>query len=436
MQVSVEATEGLERRMTVTIPAEQIEKEVDNRLKSLTRTVKLKGFRPGKVPLSVVAKRYGSHVRQEVINEMTQATFRDAIEEKNIELASRPRIEPHEGEAKAGEDYEYTAVFEVIERFDIAPVRDIKLTKPVAEISEQDIDNMLESLRKQRATWQETDRPAQTDDQLIIDFRGTIDGEDFEGNEGKQVPIVLGSGKFIAGFEEQMEGARAGDERTIKVTFPGDYHAKDLAGKEATFEVKIHSVSEPVLPEMDEEFVRSYDVPDGTVESLREEIRRSMQDELDQAIRDNIKEQVMEALLAANPVELPQGRVEEQIDLLMSQMRETLQSRGAQFGDLQLDRSMFEEQARKRVALGMLTSEIVKQQNMAPAPDKVRAKVESVAAGYDSPESVVNWYYADPQRLASIESLVLEDQVVDWVTENADITEKATTFDEMMKKKR
>ncbi len=436
MQVSVETTEGLERRMTVTIPAEQIEKEVDSRLKSLTRTVRIKGFRPGKVPLSVVTKRYGPHVRQEVINEMTQTTFRDAIEEQKIELASRPRIEPRETGAKAGEDYEYTAVFEVIERFDIAPVKDIKITKPVAEISEQDIDNMLENLRKQRATWQEVERAAQTDDQLTIDFKGTIEGEDFEGNEGTRVPIVLGSGKFIAGFEEQLEGAVAGEERTINVTFPEDYHAKDLAGKEAVFEVKVHSVSEPVLPEMDEKFVRSYDVPDGAIESLREEIRKSMQDELDQAIRDNIKEQVMEALLKANPVELPQGRVEEQIDLSMSQMRETLQSQGVQFGDLKLERSMFEEQARKRVALGMLTAEIVKQQNMVPAPDVVRAKVESVAAGYDSPESVMNWYYADPQRLGSIESLVLEDQVVDWVTENADVTEEPTTFDEMMKNKR
>ena len=436
MQVSVETTEGLERRMTVTIPAEQIEKEVDSRLKSLTRTVRIKGFRPGKVPLSVVTKRYGPHVRQEVINEMTQTTFRDAIEEQKIELASRPRIEPREVEPKAGEDYEYTAVFDVIERFDIAPVQDIKITKPVAEISDQDIDNMVETLRKQRATWQEVDRPAQQGDQLIIDFRGTVGGEDFEGNEGKQIPVELGAGKFIPGFEEQLEGLKAGDERTIELTFPEDYHAKDLAGKEAAFEVKVHTVSEPVLPELDEEFVRSFDVPDGKVESLREEIRRSMQDELDQAIRDNIKEQVMEALLAANPVELPKGRVEEQIDLLMSQMRETLQSQGAQFGDLNLDRSMFEEQARKRVALGMLTSEIVKQQNMVPAPERVRTKVETVAAGYDNPEGVVNWYYAEPERLSSIESLVLEDQVVDWVTENADVTEEPTTFDEMMKNKR
>ncbi len=436
MQVSVETTEGLERRMTVTIPAEQIEKEVDSRLKSLTRTVRIKGFRPGKVPLSVVTKRYGPHVRQEVINEMTQTTFRDAIEEQKIELASRPRIEPREVEPKAGEDYEYTAVFDVIERFDIAPVQDIKITKPVAEISDQDIDNMVETLRKQRASWQEVDRPAQQGDQLIIDFRGTVGGEDFEGNEGKQIPVELGAGKFIPGFEEQLEGLKAGDERTIELTFPEDYHAKDLAGKEAAFEVKVHTVSEPVLPELDEEFVRSFDVPDGKVESLREEIRRSMQDELDQAIRDNIKEQVMEALLAANPVELPRGRVEEQIDLLMSQMRETLQSQGAQFGDLNLDRSMFEEQARKRVALGMLTSEIVKQQNMVPAPERVRTKVETVAAGYDNPEGVVNWYYAEPERLSSIESLVLEDQVVDWVTENADVTEEPTTFDEMMKNKR
>ncbi len=431
MQVSVEATEGLERRMKVTIPAEQIESEVNSRLKSLVRTVRIKGFRPGKVPMSVVVNRYGMHVRQEVLNEMTQTSFREAIAKNDIQLASMPRIEPQS--SQTGEDFEYAAVFEVIERFDIAPIKDIKITKPVAEITEQNIDNMLENLRKQRADWQTADRAGEKNDQLVVDFHGTIEGKDFEGNEGSQVPIELGADKFIAGFEDQLLGAKAGDERTVKVTFPDDYHAKDLAGKEASFEVKISSVSEPVLPELDEEFIRGYDVPDGTIESLRKEIRGSMQDELEQAIRGNIKEQVMTALLTANPVELPQAKVDEQIELLMAQTRETLQSKGAQFGDVELDRVMFEVQAKKRVALGLLTAEIIKQQNMTPAPDIVRTKVESVSASYDSPDEVVNWYYADTERLASIEAMVLEDQVVDWVTENADVAEEQTTFDAMMK---
>ncbi len=431
MQVSVETTSGLERRMKVSIPAEEVEREVDKRLKSLTRTVKMKGFRPGKVPLSVIASQYGPQVRQEVLNELTQRSFREAVAQENLQLASMPRIEPQRTEP--GEDYEYSALFEVIESFDIAPVKDIKITRPVAEITEEDVDAMVENLRRQRAQWQPVEREARDGDRLIIDYRGTIDGEPFEGNEGKQVPIVLGSGQFIAGFEEQLQGARAGEDRTVEVTFPEDYHAKELAGKQARFEVHVDAVEESVLPEVNEDFVRSYDVPDGTLESLRAEVRRNMEDELAQAIRDRVREQVMDGLLTANPIELPQAQVEEQINALMNQTRENLQRQGINFGDIELSREMFEEQARKRVALGMLTTEIVKQQNMVADPEKVRAKVESLAAAYEDPEEVMRWYYADRSRLGSIESLVLEDAVVDWVMEHAQVTDEPSTFEELMK---
>ncbi len=434
MQVSVETTDGLERRMKVTIPAEEVEKEVEKRLRSLSRTVKMKGFRPGKVPLRVIATQYGPSVRQEVLSELTQNTFREAVAQENLQLASMPRIEPLA--AEPGQNYEYAAVFEVIESFDVAPVKEIKINRPVAEITEQDVDAMLENLRRQRAQWQDVERPAQDGDRLLIDYRGTIDGEGFEGNEGQQVPIVLGEGKFIPGFEEQLLGAKAGDELTVEVTFPEDYHAKELAGKEARFEVHVHAVAESVLPEMDEEFVRGYDVPSGSLDELRQEVRKSMEDELEQAIREKIKQQVMDGLLAANPIQLPQAQVEEQMDLLMNQMRENLQRQGISFGDLDLQREMFEEQARKRVALGLLTSEIVKQQNLVADPERVRAKVESLAAAYDSPEEVMRWYYADPSRLSSIESMVLEDQVVDWVLENAQVSDEATTFEDLMKASR
>ncbi len=336
MQVSVETTDGLERRMKVTIPAEEVDKEVEKRLKSLSRTVKMKGFRPGKVPLRVIASQYGPSVRQEVLSELTQNSFREAIAQENLRLASMPHIEPQAVEP--GENFEYTAVFEVMESFDVAPVKDIKISRPVAEITEQDVDDMLENLRRQRAQWQDVDRPAQEGDRLIIDYRGTIDGEPFEGNEGQQVPIVLGEGKFIAGFEEQLSGAKAGDDVTVEVTFPDDYHAKELAGKQARFEVHVHGVAESVLPEMDEDFVRGYDVPSGDLNELRQEVRKSMEDELEQTMREKIKQQVMDGLLAANPIQLPQAQVEEQIDLLMNQMRENLQRQGINFGDVELKR--------------------------------------------------------------------------------------------------
>ncbi len=434
MQVSVESTGGLERRMTVTIPAEEVEKAVRDRLKTLSRRVKLKGFRPGKVPLSVIASHYGPQVRQEVLSEITQNSFREAVAQEKLQLASMPRIEPLHTEP--GENYQYAAVFEVMSQFDILPVQDIKITRPVAEVTEQDVDAMLENLRRQRAQWQEVERPARNEDRLIIDYRGTVEGEPFPGNEGQQVPLVLGSGRFIAGFEDQLQGVKAGDDVTVEVTFPDDYHATEVAGRQARFEVHVHSVAESVLPEIDEEFVRSYDVADGTLESLRREVRKSMEDELQQAIRERVKEQVMDELLAANPIELPQAQVEQQIARLMARTRETLQRQGVDSAGLELDRSMFEEEARKRVALGLLTAEIVRQQNLTAGPDEVRAKVESLAAAYDDPDEVVRWYYADAARLADIESLVLEDAVVDWILSQAQVTEEPTTFEALMKDRR
>lgn len=434
MQVSVENTGGLERRMTVTIPAEEVEREVEKRLKSLSRTVKMKGFRPGKVPLSVIASHYGPQVRREVLSEITQNSFREAVARENLQLASVPRIEPRQTEP--GQNFQYTAVFEVLGQIDIMPVKDIKITRPVAEITKQDVDNMLENLRRQRAQWQEVARPAQEGDRLIIDYRGTIDGEPFAGNEGRQAPLVLGAGRFIADFEKQLIGASAGDDLTVDVTFPEDYRVDEVAGKQARFEVHVHNVAESVLPEMDEDFVRSYDVADGSLESLRKEVRKSMEDELQQAIRERVKDQVMDQLLAANPIELPRAQVEEQIDLLLTRTRENLTRQGVQADELALDRSLFEEQARKRVALGLLTAEIVRQQNLTADPERVRAKVESLAAAYDDPDEVVRWYYADRSRLANVESLVLEDAVVDWVLSQAEVTDEPTTFEALMKAQR
>jgi len=419
--------------MKVTIPAEQVDKEVDNRLKSLTHTVRLKGFRPGKVPLTVVAKRYGMHVRQEVLNELTQSSFREAIVQENLQLAGMPSIEPA-ADADEG-NFEYTAVFEVFERFDLAPVKEIEITRPTTEIGEQDIDNMLEKLRRQRVEWRAVDRPALQGDQLVIDYRGTIDGAPFEGNESEKTPVVLGDAKFISGFEDQLIGVNTGDDVVVEVPFPEDYHAVDLAGKQARFEVHVHSVSEPILPDLDEEFARAFDIEDGTLESLRQEISNSMQEEMEQTVRDRVKRQVLDALLAANPIDLPAAQVEEQINLLIAQLRETAKSQNIASEEIGQDRELFRKQAEKQVALKMLTAEIVKQQQLVADPERVKNKVESVAAAYDSPDDVVKWYYGDRERLANIESLVLEDQVVDWVMDHARVTDEPTSFDELMKER-
>lgn len=434
MEVSVETTQGLERKLTVSVPAERIENEVENRLRNLARTARLKGFRPGKVPLKVMASRYGPQVRQEVVNEVTQSSFYEAISQEKLQLAGMPRFQPQVVEP--GKDLQYEAVFEVLEDVKLAPLANVEIAKPVAEIAEQDVDNMLETLRRQRMQWRPVERPAQNDDQVVIDFHGTIDGEVFAGNKGEEVPVVLGAGSFLEGFEEGLIGAVAGETRVLELRFPDDYHVSSVAGKPVRFEVKVHTVSEPELPAIDAEFASSFEVPDATVESLREEVRKTMQAEMEEAIRDRIKLRVMDALYRENPIDVPQSKVEEQTELMLSQAGDTLKSRGLSEEELNLDRAVFEEQARRRVALGVLVNEIVKQQGFAAEPDRVRARVESIAAGYENPNDAIKWYYADRSRLASIEELVLEDHVVDWVLEQADVKEEPATFDELMKDRR
>jgi trigger factor len=431
MQVSVEATNGLERRMTVAIPAERVEKEVENRLKTLSRTAKLAGFRPGKVPMKVIASKYGHQVRQEVLDEVTQRTFQEAVMQEKLQPAGRPRIEPRLTET--GKDFEYTAVFEVYPGIKLAPIDAIKIDKPVAEITETDVDNMLQKLRKQRIGWQVVERPAALEDQVMIDFKGTLDAKEFAGNEGKNVPLILGSRSFIAGFEEQLLGTRAGDELTIDVTFPEDYHVKDLAGQSVSFAIKVHSVSAPVLPEIDEEFIRSHGVKEGSLEAMRREVKDGMILEMEEVIKGKVKTQVMDQLYTSNPLELPKALVEGEIINLMNQARTTLINQGGKPDDIPLERDMFEARARRRAALGLLLSEIINDNKFKAEASKIRQAIENIASTYDDPQEVIKWYYADRDRLSQIETIVLEDQVVEWILAHAAITETSTTFDEIMK---
>ncbi|SCZ63640.1 trigger factor [Thiohalomonas denitrificans] len=428
MQVSVEATGGLERRMTVDIPEEQISREVDKRLQQMARTTRIKGFRPGKVPMKVIKTRYGDQVRQEVLGEVVQSSFYEAVGQENLRPAGHPRVEPKEGDENQ-EGFAYTATFEVMPEIEPAPVEGVEVDKVTSEVTDADVEKMLETLRKQNADWVKVDREAGDGDRVVIDFKGTIDGEPFEGGEGENVPVTIDSGRMIPGFEEGLKGAKAGEERTLDLTFPDDYGYKEVAGKPAQFQVKIHAVEQPNLPEIDDEFAKRFGVE--SAEALKKEVRDNMERELEQTLKARVKQQVMDKLVELNDVEIPKALIENESQALLEQMRQNMQvPQGKQGPDL--SPSMFEEQAAKRVTLGLILAEIIKRNELKAEPEQVRAAVEKIAASYEKPEEVRSWYFGDQRRLGEVESAVLEDRVVDWFLEQAKVTEESKGFDELM----
>lgn len=429
MQVSVEATNGLERRMTVELPVERIDGEVQNRLKQISRTAKVKGFRPGKVPHKVLAQQYGQQLRDEVIGELIQSSYFEAVSQEKLQPAGMPSIEPTVNEA--GKNLQYVATFEVMPEVSLAEVAGAKLEKRVAEVSDADLDKMMDTLLKQRASWEEVDRAAAEGDRLNIDFKGTIDGEEFSGNSGQKVPVTIGAKRMIEGFEEGLVGAKAGDELTLDLTFPENYAHKEVAGKPVQFAVKVNSVEAAKLPELDEEFAKSFGIGDGSLDSLRAEVRQNMEREMKQALSEGNKQAVMDKLLELNQIEVPKALVESEAEQLKQQMMQQMHIPNGKSG-VQLENSMFAEQAQRRVTLGLILSELIKSKELKADEDKVRAKVEELAATYEEPQQVIDWYYGDKSRLSQVESLVLEDTVVDWVFEQAEVTEKSGSFDEVM----
>ncbi|MDH5784658.1 MAG: trigger factor [Chromatiales bacterium] len=429
MQVSVESTNGLERRMTVELPVERIDDEVKNRLQQMSRSARVKGFRPGKVPARVLAQQYGKQVRDEVIGELIQSSYFEAVSQEKLQPAGMPSIEPTVNEA--GKNLEYTATFEVMPEVTLAEVKGVKLEKRVAEVSDADLDKMMETLLKQRANWEKVDRAAAKDDRLNIDFKGTIDGEEFSGNSGQNVPVTIGSGRMIAGFEDGLVGAKAGDELTLDLAFPEEYAHKEVAGKPVQFTVKVNNVEASKLPELNEEFARSFGIGDGSLDSLRTEVRSNMEREMKQALSDSNKQAVMDKLLEINTIEVPQALVEQEAETLKRQMQQHMHIPDGKAG-VQLERSMFIEQAQRRVSLGLILSELIKAQGLKADDEKVRAKVEELAATYEEPQHVIDWYYGDKSRLSQVESLVLEESVVEWVFDQAKVTEKSGSFDEIM----
>ncbi|HEN8800418.1 trigger factor [Pseudomonas sp. CM27] len=428
MQVSVENTSALERRMTIAVPAERVENEVNKRLQQTARRAKVAGFRPGKVPMSVIRQRFEADARQEAFGDLVQASFYEAIVEQKLNPAGAPAVEPKSFEK--GKDLEFVAIFEVFPEFTVAGLESINVERLSAEVADADLDNMLEVLRKQNTRFEAVERAAQIDDQVNIDFVGKVDGEVFAGGSAKGTQLVLGSGRMIPGFEDGLVGAKAGEERVVNVTFPEDYQNLDLAGKAAEFTITVNSVSAPVLPELNEEFFAQFGIKESTLEGFRTEVRKNMERELRQAIKTKVKNQVMDGLLAANPIEVPKALLENEVNRLRVQ---AVQQFGGNIKPEQLPVELFEEQAKRRVVLGLIVAEVVKQFELKPDDAKVREMIEEMASAYQEPEQVISWYYKNDQQLNEVRSVVLEEQVVDTVLQKATVTDKSVSYEEAVK---
>ena len=429
MQVSVESGEGLERKLIVEVPAESVTEKLEKRLKEISRQVRIDGFRPGKVPMKVVKQRFGAQARQDIYGELIQATFYEAASQEKLTPAGEPSIEISDDSGSGS--FKYTASFEVVPEVTLADLSDAEVEKPVADVTDADVDAMFDKLRKQRTTWNEVDRAAQNEDKLDISFKGMMDGEEFQGGSAENTPLVLGSGSMIDGFESGLLGASKGDVRTLELKFPDEYHAKDLAGKDVSFEVTVNSVSEPVLPEIDEEFVKSLGVDSGTEDDLREEVVSNMKRELSQKIESLVKERVMDVLIDKHGFDIPKPLVKQEAERMKQQAINDMQARG-QAASFDLPSTLFEEQAARRVKLGMIVSEVISTQELKANDDQVRETIERFASSYEKPEEVVEYYMNNPQQKSTIENLVLEDQVVDWVMGQVKVSEKNQSFDELM----
>jgi trigger factor len=433
MQVSIESTGSLGRRMTVSVPSAQLEKEFSTRIQRLLRTAKFPGFRPGKAPLKLVEAQYGGKVMQEVMGDVIQASFYEAVTGKGLKPAGGPSIEPKT--AERGRDFEYVAVFEVYPEISRLEISGIKIERPVVQVTEADVDRTLESLRKQRLTWAPVARAAQSGDQLTLDFKGSMGGTPFEGGAAKDFNLVLGSHSLVDGFEEGLIGARAGDQRTLAITFPADYRNTSLAGRLTQFAVTVKAVAEPVLPEVNADFARELGMPDASVDSLRKEVRVSLERELNDRVRNQVRDQVFKAVMQANAVDVPKALEQAEIQRLLEGTRANMAAQGVPADRVPADPAVYASQARQRVALGLILAEFVKVRGLKAEADRVRARIQELAATYESPEKFVEWHYSQPERLAEIESLVLEEQAVELLLQTAEVVDKKMTFLELAEPK-
>ena len=482
MQVSVEELDGLQRCMTVQLPAEKIDSEVHSRLQSMSRKARVDGFRPGKVPVKVVKRMFGPQIRQEVLGEFIQTSFQDAVQQENLRPAGMPKVEPMN--LQEGEQFEYKATFEILPEFDAQGIDGQTISQPLVEITNADIDQMLERLRKQRVIWQDVERPSQLEDQVTMTFTGKVDGEDFAGNNGENVPFVLGSGVMVPGFDEQLTGQQVGQSLQFSLPFPEDHPNPQLAGKSVDFDVKIDGVAEPVLPDVDEEFAAGFGIEEGGVEELKKALKENMERELGEKIKADTKQQVMEKLLASNQFPVPQVMIDEEIKNLAQQANfddstasnsstddsstddsstddsstddsstddsstDDSSTDDSSTGDVSdsddgaettqkqaLKQTLFADEARRRVALGLIMSKVMTANDIEPDEARVQMQLEKMASGYEDSAEFIRWYRGNSQAMAGVRSLALEDQLVEWLLARAEVVTEPASFDDVMNPK-
>ncbi|MEN4796980.1 trigger factor [Pantoea agglomerans] len=428
MQVSVETTQGLGRRITITVAADSIESAVKKELVDVARKVRIDGFRKGKVPMNIVAQRYGASVRQDVLGELMTRNFVDAIIKEKINPAGAPNYVP--GEYKEGQDFTYAVEFEVYPEVELKGLENIEVEKPVVEVTDADVDTMLDTLRKQQANWIESDAAAGPEDRATIDFNGSVDGEEFEGGKASDFVLAMGQGRMIPGFEEGVVGHKAGETFTIDVKFPDDYHAENLKGKDAKFEIVLKKVETRELPELTEEFIKRFGVEDGSVASLRTEVRKNMDRELKGAIRNRIKTQAIDGLVEANEIDVPAALVDSEIDVLRRQAAQRFGGNEQQA--LELPRELFEEQAKRRVVVGLLLGEVIRTHELKADEARVSTMIEEMASAYEDPQEVIEFYSKNNELMNNMRNVALEEQAVEAVLAKAKVTEKETNFQDLM----
>jgi trigger factor len=432
MQMTLETLGQLERRLNVAVPLVQIEGEVQKRLARLAKTVKIAGFRPGKVPLKMVVQQYGPQVRSDVISDTVLASFNDAIREQNLRIAGQPRIEPKQADPATGDQLEFSAVFEVYPEVKLGDMSGIKINRPLAEVMPADVDSTIEILRKQRVRYDTVTRAARTGDRVVVDFTGKIDGVEFGGGQAKDFPIVIGDGRMLPEFDAALTGLSAGDSKTFDLVFPADYHGKEVAGRRAVFDMTMKSAAEPILPEVDTEFARNFGIASGTVADLRAEITANLQLELKRRVEGSLKEQVMQALHTTSDFVVPRSLVEQETQRLLERSVAELKNRGVAAERTQLTADTFRPTAQRLVSSGLIINEVVRQHQLQPSPEQVRALVEETAQSYEQPEAVVRWHYEQPERLNEYEMMAVERNVIEWALKQAQVVDSPTTFAALM----
>ncbi|PWQ92959.1 trigger factor [Leucothrix arctica] len=426
MQVSVESTGNIERKLTITVPAAQIDADVESRLKSMRGRVKVDGFRPGKVPLSVVSQQYGDSVYQEVLGETFQKTFSEAIEQEKLRVAGQPEIAPESLER--GQDLVYVATVDIYPEFEIAPMADLEIKRPVATISDEDVDTMIENLRSQQKEWTDVERAAADGDTVKINFVGSLDGELFDGGSAEDFSVELGAGRMLKDFEEGLVGMSKGEEKEITVSFPEDYQAENLKGKDAQFKLTVNEVKEATLPEVDDAFIEKFGVDAGDLEAFRAEIRSNMQRELEQAIKNRVKQSVMDGLSDLHEIDLPKALVTQEVGYVRNEMAEN--AGGADMSSLPDD--LFKEQASRRVKLGLIVGEIVTKNELKSDPSKVDDMLNTLASTYEDPQQLIEYYKTNPQAMQTIQAAVMEEMIVEWVIGQAKVTDEEVAFTDLM----